>query len=89
MREGLRACELPPSWKDLWGFPTFVGHLAMIYAWTGDKDLAVEQLAIGNRMQNGEGSYGDLKINPQWDSLRGDPRFEHIVASLAPKSAER
>jgi hypothetical protein len=29
--------------------------------------------------------YGDLKLDPVWDSLRGDPRFEKIVASLKPK----
>jgi hypothetical protein len=30
-------------------------------------------------------SYGALKLFPVWDPLRGDPRFEQIVASLAPK----
>ena len=30
-------------------------------------------------------SYGALKLHPVWDPLRGDPRFEKIVASLAPK----
>jgi cell wall assembly regulator SMI1 len=30
-------------------------------------------------------SYGELKLHPWWDPLRGDPRFEEIVASLAPK----
>jgi hypothetical protein len=30
-------------------------------------------------------SYGALKLHPFWDPLRGDPRFEKIVASLAPK----
>jgi len=30
-------------------------------------------------------SYGALKLHPLWDPLRGDPRFEKIVASLAPK----
>jgi hypothetical protein len=29
--------------------------------------------------------YGELKLDPQWDPLRGDPRFEKIIASLAPK----
>jgi hypothetical protein len=32
-------------------------------------------------------SYGALKLFPVWDPLRGDPRFEKIVASLAPKDA--
>jgi hypothetical protein len=31
-------------------------------------------------------TYGDLKFNPLWDPLRGDPRFEKIVSSLAPKN---
>jgi len=30
-------------------------------------------------------SYGELVLHPRWDPLRGDPRFEEIVASLAPK----
>ena len=30
-------------------------------------------------------SYGALKLLPFWDPLRGDPRFEKIVASLAPE----
>jgi len=34
-------------------------------------------------------SYGLLKLHPYWDSLRGDPRFEKIVASLAPKEASK
>jgi hypothetical protein len=33
----------------------------------------------------GDFSYGQLKLMPFWDPLRGDPRFEKIVASLAPK----
>jgi hypothetical protein len=49
----------------------------------GDKDLAIEQLAISARNPVGV-NYGDLKFSPLWDPLRGDPRFEKIVASLAP-----
>jgi hypothetical protein len=29
-----------------------------------------------------------LKLFPFWDPLRGDPRFEKIVTSLAPKDAK-
>jgi TolB-like protein/class 3 adenylate cyclase len=57
---------------------------ATIAAITGDKDLALEQLAI-SAGQPGGVTYGDLKFNPLWDTLRGDTRFEKIVASLAPK----
>jgi serine/threonine protein kinase/tetratricopeptide (TPR) repeat protein len=85
MREGRRACELLPLARDAWIAPGLISNLALIYAWTGENDLALEQLAISARIPNGV-TYGDLKLNPQWDSLRGDPRFEKIVASLAPNA---
>jgi hypothetical protein len=61
-----------------------ITYLAMIAAWVGDKDLACEQLAIAIRHPSGP-SYGELKLLPYWDPLRGDPCFERIIASLAPK----
>jgi hypothetical protein len=64
-----------------------IEYLAMIAAWVGEKDLACEQLAAAVRCPTSGLylSYGDLKLMPWWDPLRGDPRFEKIVASLAPK----
>jgi hypothetical protein len=56
----------------------------MIAAWVGDNDLACEQLASALRRPYSP-KYGELKLMPFWDPLRGDPRFEKIVASLAPK----
>ena len=53
----------------------------MIAAWVGDKDLACEQLAIVIR-RPGDLSYGQLKLMPFWDPLRGDPRFEKIVEEV-------
>jgi serine/threonine protein kinase/tetratricopeptide (TPR) repeat protein len=82
--EGRRAVELLPVEKDAINGPLMVEYLAMIAAWVGDKDLACEQLAIAVRPA-GTVSYGQLKLLPYWDPLRGDPRFEQIVASLAPK----
>jgi hypothetical protein len=57
----------------------------MIAAWVGEKDLACEQLAIAVHYPVGDVNYGELKLMLWWDPLRGDPRFEKIVASLAPK----
>ncbi len=59
-------------------------NLAMTAAWVGEKDLACEELAIATRLPSLL-NYGQLKLLPYWDPLRGDPRFEKIVASLAPK----
>ena len=84
IREGRRACELLPLSKDAWDGASYVINLAMIYAWLGEKDLALEQLTVAAQVPNGV-TYGELKLYPQWDSLRDDPRFEKIVASLAPK----
>lgn len=84
IREGRRACELLPPSKDAVIGAPLVTNLAAIYAWTDEKDLALEQLAVSAQLPNGV-HYGELKLDPQWDSLRGDPRFEKIVTSLAPK----
>lgn len=83
IREGRRACELLPVTKDALDGPSYITNLAMIYAWTGEKDLALEQLALSASLPAGV-SYGELKLFPQWDSLRDDPRFEKILASIAP-----
>jgi TolB-like protein len=83
IREGRRACELLPVAKDAVDGPSYVTSLAMIYAWVGEKDLACAELSTSARIPGGV-TYGELKLYPQWDALRGDPRFEKIVASLAP-----
>jgi serine/threonine-protein kinase len=84
LREGRRAVELLPVEKDAIIGKLMTEYLAMIAAWAGGKDLACEQLAIAVRPPSTV-SYGQLKLLPFWDPLRGDPRFEKIVASLAPK----
>jgi len=84
LREGRRAVELLPVEKDAINGPLMIAYLAMIAAWVGDKDLACKQLAIAIRPPSTV-SYGQLKLLPFWDPLRGDPCFEKIVASLAPK----
>ena len=84
LREGRRAVELLPVQQDAINGPLMITYLAMIAAWVGDKDLACQQLAIAVRPPSTV-SYGQLKLLPFWDPLRGDPRFEKIVASLSPK----
>jgi serine/threonine-protein kinase len=84
LREGRRAVELLPVEKDAIHGVSMVEYLAMIATWVGDKDLACEQLAIAVRPPSPL-NYGHLKLLPFWDPLRGDPRFEKIIASLAPK----
>jgi len=84
IREGLHAVELLPVTKDAINGALLIEYLAVIYAWTGEKDRALEQLGVVTRIPS-DVNYGQLKLHPYWDPLRRDPRFEKIVASLAPK----
>ena len=59
-------------------------YLAAIYGMVGQKDIAIEQLAAAAKFP-GHLNYGGLRLDPIWDPLRGDPRFDKIAASLAPK----
>jgi serine/threonine protein kinase/tetratricopeptide (TPR) repeat protein len=79
-----RAVDLMPIAKDSALGPWLVRHLAMVYAWTGERDLAIEQLEIIAKIPAGP-TYGELRFDPTWDPLRGDPRFEKIIMSLVPK----
>jgi eukaryotic-like serine/threonine-protein kinase len=85
IREGERAVELSPVSKNAIEGATLVRYLAVIYAWAGEKDRAIQRLAETTYLPGSHVSYGYLKLHPLWDPLRGDPRFEAIVASLAPK----
>jgi hypothetical protein len=85
LREGRRAVELCPIEKDALRGIAMITYLAMIAAWTGDKDLACEQLAIAIRNPSDLG-YGQLKLMPFWDPLRGDPRFEKLVEEVKDRS---
>jgi TolB-like protein/Tfp pilus assembly protein PilF len=84
IQEGRTACDMIPLTKDAkWGV-WIATDLAGVYALTGERDPALTQLEIVSKIPEGP-SYGELRLDPEWDSLRGDPRFEKIVASLAPK----
>jgi serine/threonine-protein kinase len=87
LREGRRAIELLPAEKDSIDGNRMLVYFAIIAAWAGEKDLALQYLAGNGQSQGGiqVATYGVLKLHPLWDPLRGDPRFEKIVASLAPK----
>ena len=85
MREGRRGIELLPITKNSIDGGELMKYLAVIYAWCGEKDLALDQISATLRIPSSL-SYGNLKLHPYWDALRGDPRFEKIVADLAPRN---
>src|SRR5213595_3004034 len=84
IREAQHAIDLMPTSKDIYDGALVLEGLAQVYTWTGDRDRAIETLQKLQTMP-GYTNYGRLKLHPLWAPLRGDPRFEKIVASLAPK----
>jgi TolB-like protein/Tfp pilus assembly protein PilF len=88
LQEGRRAMELTPVEKDSVNGQSLMAWFTVIAAWAGEKDLALQQLSDIRPKWSAVviTSYGFLKLSPIWDPLRGDPRFEKIVASLAPKN---
>ncbi|HEV3099621.1 MAG TPA: adenylate/guanylate cyclase domain-containing protein [Candidatus Udaeobacter sp.] len=86
LREIRRAVELVPVAKDSLNGADMIQYSAIVAAWVGEKDLALQNLAKAAQLP-GFLSYGRLKLLPSWDPLRGDPRFDKIVASLAPKDS--
>jgi hypothetical protein len=89
LQEGRRAMELLPVEKDSVNGQALMAYFAVIAAWADEKDLALQQLATAAPTYGAAiaTSYGMLELFPFWDPLRGDPRFEKIVASFAPKDA--
>jgi len=87
LSEGRRAVELRPLADDAVDGATILGMLAMIYAWTGEVNSALDQLAFLATIPNGT-TFGQLKYDPAWDSVRADPRFAAMLNSLQPRPRE-
>jgi serine/threonine protein kinase/Flp pilus assembly protein TadD len=81
--EGQRAVETLPVSMDALDGPCVLMNLAVVYAWTGQIDQAFKELAISAKTPHGI-YYGQLKKSPLWDPLRKDPRFDELLAQLAP-----
>jgi len=91
IREGRHIAELWPSQRDALIAPNIQIILAVVYMWSGERDAALQQLMEVAKvpvMPPGVNffpgfSAGELKLNPLWDELRNDPRFDKIVAEAA------
>lgn len=84
IEESGSAYDMLPVAKDaVDGVRLFI-NFAKVYAITGEKDLAPEKLEIATKLPGGP-TYGELRLAPDWDSLRGDARLEQIITSLTPK----
>ena len=88
VREGRQAMDLRPIADDAVDGVTVMTCLALIYAWVGEVDSAIERLAFLAKTPGGP-PYGQLKYDPAWDAVRGDPRFAEILNQLQPRSKEK
>jgi serine/threonine protein kinase/tetratricopeptide (TPR) repeat protein len=79
--EARTACDMLPSTKNALDGVWLMTNLARIYALTGENDLALQQLEVLSKLPSSWFgiSYGDLRLNPEWDSVRGNPRFEKLL----------
>ena len=82
--EAKRAPEMLPVSKDAIDGPSILTNLAVVYAWTDELDLAFTTLGPLTKMPSGI-YYGELKCDPYWEPLRKDPRFDKLLAELAPR----
>lgn len=78
-----RGVEFFPVSQDGVNGPLMLHALAVVYTWTGEKDLAFETLFVLAKTPGGHIHVGDLKLNPDWDNLRDDPRFNELLAEAA------
>ena len=93
VEEGKRACDLAPFKQNNFDATTVRCNLAVVYARTRENDLAIAELnKLVDRPAIGSGiaqpTYGDFRLNPLWDPLRSDPRFEALVQRLAPVASK-
>ncbi len=85
IREGKRAVQILPEEKDAYEGPTCTIGLAQIYAWTGENDQALAVLEKSLQTPNGI-TAAMLKIDPVYDPLRSDPRFQTLIDKYAAKT---
>ena len=87
LKEGRRALELMPLEKDALQGADALQAFAIICAWSGESEMALQYLERGLSSPSLI-TYGQLKLHPWWDPLRGDSRFDAIVDSLRPQPTQ-
>jgi tetratricopeptide (TPR) repeat protein len=78
VREARRAVELHPREKDQLTYAELIKNLAVVYAWSGNKEAALNELKSLLQIP-APLTYGELRLHPYWDPLQGDPRFDQLV----------
>ncbi len=79
LKHALRAVEVCPESVDAFRGPGFSRYLAFVYAWTGNKELAIAEYARLLRVPFSGLNIHEMKSDPTFQPLRGDPRFEALL----------
>ena len=82
VNEGRKAVESVPESQDAFEGPQATAALAEIYAWVGEYDEAFRLLDHLLKVPNGL-TVPTLKLDPVWDPLRKDPRFQTLIDSYS------
>ena len=88
IQEAQHAADLMPLSKDIYDGALVFEGLAQVYTWTNEPDRAIEPLQKLASMPSYV-NYARTKLYPMWNPLHGDPRFQKIVNSLAPKDQSK
>ena len=83
--EAQRATELLPESKDAFGGPEISEGVAQVHATLGDNARAIEILD-GLLSRPSAVTVQGLKVNPIWDPLRNDPRFQALLTKYGGKA---
>jgi TolB-like protein/Tfp pilus assembly protein PilF len=85
IREGKRATELLPESKDAFDGPSMTIQLAQIYTWTDETDQALQ--LVEHSLNTPAGITAPLlKLDPVWDPIRKDPRFQALIDKYSAKT---
>ena len=76
--EANRAAELLSESRDAYDGPQVTIGLAQVLAWAGENDRALELIKRSLSTPNGV-TLPLLKLDPSWDPLRSDPRFQQLI----------
>ena len=85
LAEAQRATELLPESKDAFGGPEITVGVAEVYTILGDNDRAI-QILDGLLSRPSAVTVEGLKMNPIWDRLRGDARFQALLQKYGGKA---
>ncbi len=80
--EGRRAVEQLPISRDAFAGPEYLAYLAQIYVSVGENDQAIAILKQLMSIPAGLSmSAAMLRLDPVWDPLRKDPRFQELLGA--------